>query len=116
MQVTLFLAFALLSAASVDQGAALPTTSAGASYPWRGSYLERRRRTENTAGIVETPDLGMRTARPSTGSSAPAADLEFRSFALYVLSRGKGVSEGGRKALTDFRKLLGSMQAKGEVV
>ena len=58
----------------------------------------------------------MRTARPSTGSGAPAAVLKLRSFALYVLSRGNGVSEGGRKALADFRKLLGSMQAKGEVV
>lgn len=78
--------------------------------------MNDRCRTEDTAGHVETSDLGMPMAGPATGSGAPAAVLELRSFALYVLSRGNGVSEGGRKALADFRKLLGSMQAKGEVV
>jgi hypothetical protein len=78
--------------------------------------LDHRNKTENTVGVVELPDLGVRTARPGTGSGAPAEVLEHRSFALYVLSRGNGVPEGGRKALADFRKLLSSMQAKGEVI
>lgn len=114
--VPLFLAVVLLTAASVGLGAVRPATSAGTGYPWRSSHLDDWHRTEITTGAVELPDVGMRTARPGTGSGAPAAVLELRSFALYVLSRGNGVSEGGQKALADFRKLLGSMQAKGEVV
>lgn len=78
--------------------------------------MDDRRRIENTAGAVKLSDLGMGMARQATGSGAPAEVLELRSFALYVLSRGNGVSEGGRKALADYRKLLGSMQVKGEVV
>lgn len=116
MHIPLFLVVVLLSEASVGLGTSQLATSAGASYPLQGSYIYVERMVENTTGAVELSDLGMRMACPGTGSSVPTAVLELRSFALYVLSRGSGVSEGGQKALADFRKLLGSMQAKGEVV
>ena len=78
--------------------------------------MDDMRGIEDTADAGELPELGMRMARRGSGSGAPAVVLEFQSFALYVLSRGNGVSQGGRKALADFRKLLRSMQAKGEVL
>ncbi|MCP1926409.1 hypothetical protein [Bradyrhizobium elkanii] len=46
----------------------------------------------------------------------PDAVLELQSFAVYALSRGKGLSEDGRKALDGFRQLLREMKAEGQVV
>jgi hypothetical protein len=46
----------------------------------------------------------------------PDTVLERQSFAFYALSRGKGLSEDGRKALAGFRQLLRDMKAEGQVV
>ncbi|MET4037677.1 MULTISPECIES: hypothetical protein [unclassified Bradyrhizobium] len=46
----------------------------------------------------------------------PDTVLELQSFALYALSRGKGLSEDGRRALEDFRQLLRNMKTQGQVV
>jgi hypothetical protein len=42
-----------------------------------------------------------------------AASFEPRSFALYALSRGKGVPEPARAALADAKKALEDLQARG---
>ncbi|MDA9476874.1 hypothetical protein XI03_20765 [Bradyrhizobium sp. CCBAU 65884] len=47
---------------------------------------------------------------------APDTVLELQSFALYALSRGKGLSDDGRRALEGFRQLLREMKAEGQVV
>lgn len=67
------------------------------------------------SGVSEPTDLRLLFACQNTGSGMPKEVLELRSFALYVLSRGNGVSEEGRKALSDFRKLVDMMQEKGEI-
>ena len=46
----------------------------------------------------------------------PDAVRELQSFAFYALSRGKGLSDEGRKALDGFRQLLREMKAEGQVV
>jgi len=52
----------------------------------------------------------------SHDAGPPDAVLELQSFALYALSRGKGLSESGQRAIADFRELLRSMKAEGHVV
>jgi hypothetical protein len=47
------------------------------------------------------------TERPAAGPS------EARSFALYALSRGKGVPEGARAALARAESMLEELQASG---
>jgi len=42
-----------------------------------------------------------------------AASFEARSFALYALSRGKGVPQGARAALDQARSMLEDLQARG---
>ena len=51
------------------------------------------------------------SADSSHDTGPPDAVLELQSFALYALSRGKGLSESGQKALADFRELLRNMKA-----
>jgi hypothetical protein len=46
--------------------------------------------------------------RPSVASSEP------RSFALYALSRGKGVPEGARAVLAGAETVIADLQARGE--
>jgi hypothetical protein len=46
-------------------------------------------------------------SRPATATSEP------RSFALYALSRGKGVPDAARAALADVEKALEDLQARG---
>jgi hypothetical protein len=58
---------------------------------------------------TESADSGRDTGPPDTV-------LELQSFAFYALSRGKGLSEEGRKVLEDFRELLRGMKAEGQVV
>ena len=42
-----------------------------------------------------------------------AASFEARSFAVYALSRGKGVPQGARAALDQARSMLEDLQARG---
>jgi hypothetical protein len=56
------------------------------------------------------------SADPGRDAGPPDAVLELRSFAFYALSRGKGLSEDGRRALEGFRELLRNMKAEGHVV
>ena len=70
-------------------------------------------------GSAIDAELFQAAAEPTDSNrdtSPPGAVLELRSFSLYALSRGKGVSEAGRKAIADFRELLRSMKAEGHVV
>jgi hypothetical protein len=66
-------------------------------------------------------DVGLleRTAGPADpggDTGAPGAVLELQSFALYALSRGRGLSEGGQRAIVDFRELLRTIKAEGHAV
>lgn len=47
------------------------------------------------------------TERPAAASSEP------QSFALYALSRGKGVPEGARAVLAGAEKVIADLQARG---
>jgi hypothetical protein len=47
------------------------------------------------------------TQRPAAASSEP------KSFALYVLSRGKGVPEGASAVLAGAEKVIADLQARG---
>jgi hypothetical protein len=53
---------------------------------------------------------------PGAETGPPRAVLEMRSFALYALSRGSGLSERGQRVLTEFRDLLSRMKAEGKVI
>jgi hypothetical protein len=46
----------------------------------------------------------------------PNAVLAQRSFALYALSQGRGLTEAGHRALVEFRDLLRNLKASGQVI
>jgi hypothetical protein len=78
-------------------------------------------RTDHHAGQGAALDasllqLAAGPAESSDAASPPDAVLDLQSFALYVLSRGRGISESGQKAIADFRALLRNMKAEGLVV
>jgi hypothetical protein len=52
----------------------------------------------------------------SSKVTPPAMLSELRSFAVYALSRGRGVPEGARDTLTKFRNLLEKAEKAHEVV
>jgi len=109
----------------------------GLSFPWQLGYAYQ---TVETAQLRETLDLtapqdqatnraanfavidgGWITRTAGSADSgrdtgAPDTVLELQSFALYALSRGKGLSDDGRRALEGFRQLLREMKAEGQVV
>jgi hypothetical protein len=73
--------------------------------------------------FVQVPGLGdgllelmTESADSSRDTGPPAAVLELQSFALYALSRGRGLSERGQRAIADFRELLRNMKAEGQVI
>lgn len=111
----LFLAVVLPWTASLHVSICQPATLAKLTDSWQHPYLADSRRPNGTENAVELLDMTARTAGEGSGGDPPAAVLELRSFALYVLSRGKGVSDRGRKALADFRKMLRNMNGKGQV-
>ena len=124
MVPSLFLAFILLSSPSQVLCASL-TVAAVSPYktlqPIRAPYWTDNRPAEGSAvdaGLLELtagPADSSGGAAPP-GAAPPGAVIELRSFALYALSRGRGVSEGGRKAIADFRELLRNLKAEGQVV
>jgi hypothetical protein len=107
------------------------------SFPWQLGYAYQ---TVETAQLHKTLDLTgpqdqatnraanfavidggwiMRTAGSADSgrdTGPPDTVLELQSFAFYALSRGKGLSEDGRRALEGFRQLLRDMKAEGHVV
>jgi hypothetical protein len=64
-------------------------------------------------GLLE---LIVGSVEPSRDTGPPDAVLELQSFALYALSRGRGVSESGQKAIADFRELIRNMKAEGHTI
>lgn len=116
MGAPLFLAVVLLSTASLHVFFCQPATLVELDDRRRQSpYLAGSFRPSGTQNPVEFLDVMARTHSEGTGAEPPAAVLELRSFALYVLSRGNGVSDRGRKALADFREMLRRMSNKGQV-
>jgi hypothetical protein len=85
----------------------------GLSFPWQLGYACQMVETAIDGGWI-TRTAGSAASGRDTGP--PDAVLELQSFALYALSRGKGLSEDGRRALEDFRQLLRDMKAEGHVV
>ncbi|WP_283445627.1 hypothetical protein [Noviherbaspirillum suwonense] len=85
------------------------------TYSWQLTYLADSRRPNGMENVVEMLAVTALTAGEGSGVDPPGAVLELRSFALYVLSRGEGVSDRGRKVLADFRKMLRNMSGKGQV-
>jgi hypothetical protein len=72
--------------------------------------------------IVSPGEEGLaREPQPNAGAASSKVTpdsmlFESRSFAVYALSRGRGVPEGARKTLTKFRNLLEKAKNAGEVV
>jgi hypothetical protein len=52
----------------------------------------------------------------SRDTGPPDAVLELQSFALYALSRGRGLSESGQRAIAEFRELLSNLKAEGHLI
>jgi hypothetical protein len=109
----------------------------GVSVPWQLGYAYRPVETaqlrktldltgpqdqaSNRAANFAVIDDGWITRTAGSADSGrdtgpPDTVLELQSFAFYALSRGKGLSEEGRKVLEDFRELLRGMKAEGQVV
>jgi hypothetical protein len=119
MLPSLFLAFVLLSPPSQVLCAFLTVTAAAPSGTLQSSRALYWTDNPPAKGSVVDAGLLERTAGPADSSGAagpPGAVLELHSFALYALSRGRGVSESGQKAMADFRELLRNMKAEGHAV
>jgi len=119
MVPSLFLALVLLSSPSQVLCASLTVTIVP---PYKTLALSRALyRTDHRPAKGAAIDVGLleliagpADSGPDTG--APGAVLELQSFALYALSRGRGLSESGQRAIVEFRELLRNMKAAGHVV
>jgi hypothetical protein len=119
MALSLLLALVLLSSSSQSLYASVTVDIATAYKTLDSSRAPYR--TDN--GIVEGTAFGdgllelmAESADSSRDAGPPAAVLELQSFALYALSRGRGLSESGQRAIADFRELLRNMRAEGYVI
>jgi hypothetical protein len=119
MAPSLLLALVLLSSSSQALSASV-TVAVATAYKTlklsRAPYRTDIRVADGAAigdGLLELM-AGSADSRHDTGP--PDAVLELQGFALYALSRGRGLSESGQKAIADFRELLRNMKAEGQVI
>ena len=88
-------------------------TSVKSDWAPYGADHQAGRGTASDAGLLE---LAAELSEKRPSANPPEAVLDLQSFALYVLSRGRGITESGQKAIADFRELLRNMKAEGLVV
>jgi hypothetical protein len=79
----------------------------------RGPPLLRRRTARRAAAVALLLAIAGSACAGGNAGSGAAASLEPKSFAVYALSRGRGVPEGARAALTEAERVIEGLRAGG---